>query len=128
MFRVIASVLGGVGALFGLVVSAAERGARFGAYFYFPQIKTTIWMDNWTILMSMCALFAALFAWKWKRAAIILWTVALVGGAVGALTVWEFPGMFIFVALAVMAISASGLGETELLAGAESAAADRHLR
>ncbi|MHB1685436.1 MAG: hypothetical protein ACYCYO_21940 [Bacilli bacterium] len=125
MFRVIATVSGGIGALLGFVVSAAERGFRAGVYFYFPQIRTNIWMDNWTILMSACALIATLAVWRWKRVALILWTVSLIGGIVGALTVWELPGVFIFVALVLMFIAAKGIGETELLA-AQADEMDRH--
>ncbi len=117
--RVAAIVLTFVGSVLGFLVALAESGLQIGM-FYFPQIKTTDWLNWITVFFSLVALSSIFLMWKWPKLAMSLLGIATIGGILGALTVWEVPGTFLFTGFILLLISHVGLHDEELFMALEA--------
>lgn len=108
------------GVVIGFLVALAETGAKYNGDFYFPQIRSAVWMDWVTVACSSLALISVFFIWKGTRIAMTLLTIAIVGGVAGALTVWEIPGTFLFAGLILLVITQIGMHDDQIYMGLQA--------
>ncbi|MCY0875508.1 MAG: hypothetical protein OWT28_04460 [Firmicutes bacterium] len=88
----------------GVFVGVVEHGGVFG-----PVSHTGILGLDATYVAAALSGLAALVGLARPRLAMWGYLLAIVGGIFGAGTVWEFPGLFIFLAIVTQFIKGRGI-------------------
>lgn len=91
-------------ALLGVFVGVVEHGGVFGPMDHTGRLGYSV-----TFLSAAITFIGAWVGLAYSRAALWLYVLAIVGGIFGAGTVWELPGLFIFLTMIVDFIKRRGI-------------------